>query len=153
MSDLTIDLADDDDREWCAGLMASNEPWITLGRDVTACRAYCHAPQFVTLIARRNGERCGCLLLHPTGLAGSPYIASVATHPTARGQGIGSKLLEAAESRDPDARHIFLCVSSFNSRAQRLYERLGYTKAGEFPNYVITGASEILMYKRLVRLS
>jgi ribosomal-protein-alanine N-acetyltransferase len=152
MPHLTIGLASDGDREWCASLMASNEPWITLGRDLAACRAYCEGPQFVTLIARRDGERCGFLLLHPTGVAGSPYVASIVIEPAARGQGIGSILLEAAEGRDPSARHIFLCVSSFNSRAQRLYERRGYSKAGEFSDYVITGASEILMHKRLVRL-
>lgn len=152
MPHLTINRADAADGEWCAGLMASNEPWITLSRDLAACRAYCELPQFVTLIARRGGARCGFLLLHPTGVAGSPYVASIVIEPAERGQGIGSKLLEAAEGRDPDARHIFLCVSSFNPRAQQLYERRGYSKAGEFPDYVITGASEILMHKRLVRL-
>jgi len=153
MTDLTIELASDGDHEWCAGLMASNEPWITLGRDLATCRVYCQGPQFETLIARRNGERCGCLLLHPTGVAGSPYIAAIVIEPGARGQGIGSKLLEAAESCGPQARHIFLCVSSFNPRAQRLYEHRGYSKAGEFPDYVVAGASEILMCKRLVRHS
>jgi predicted GNAT family acetyltransferase len=51
----------------------------------------------------------------------------------------------------PEARHIFLCVSSFNTEARRLYERRGYRQAGEFPDYVMAGASEILMHKRLVR--
>ncbi|MEO8660512.1 MAG: GNAT family N-acetyltransferase [Bryobacteraceae bacterium] len=150
MTELIIDLASDADPEWCANLMAASEPWLTLGRDREACLACCRAPQFEMLMVRRDGERCGFLLLHPTGVAGSPYIASIVIHPTARGQGIGSKLLEAAEVRQPDARHIFLCVSSFNLRAQRLYERRGYSKAGEFPDYVVAGTSEILMHKRLV---
>jgi ribosomal protein S18 acetylase RimI-like enzyme len=47
------------------------------------------------------------------------------------------------------AKHIFLCVSSFNSRARSLYERCGYKVVGEFKDYVIEGASEILMHKRL----
>jgi ribosomal protein S18 acetylase RimI-like enzyme len=46
---------------------------------------------------------------------------------------------------------MFLCVSSFNTRARQLYERRGYVQVGEFPGYVIAGASEILMQKRLVR--
>jgi len=46
---------------------------------------------------------------------------------------------------------MFLGVSSFNMRAQQLYQRRGYRKVGEFPDYVIAGASEILMHKRLVR--
>jgi ribosomal protein S18 acetylase RimI-like enzyme len=68
-----------------------------------------------------------------------------------RGQGVGSALLDAAERWLPEARHMFLCVSSFNTRARQLYERCGYTKVGEFPDYVIAGSSEILMHKRLVR--
>jgi ribosomal protein S18 acetylase RimI-like enzyme len=105
----------------------------------------------VVLMARRGGERCGFVLLDPAGVAGSPYIASIATSAAVRGQGVGSALMEAAERWLPQARHMFLCVSSFNTRARQLYERRGYTKVGEFPDYVIAGASEILMHKRLVR--
>jgi ribosomal protein S18 acetylase RimI-like enzyme len=131
--------------------MASSEPWLTLGRDFAACLARCQAPEFVVLMARRAGAPSGFVLLHPTGVAGSPYIASIATSAAARGQGVGSALLHAAERWFPDARHMFLCVSSFNVRARRLYERRGYAQVGEFPDYVVSGASEILMHKRLVR--
>lgn len=152
MNDLSIDLAAGDaDREWCAQLMASTDPWLTLGRDFAACLARCRAPEFVVLMARRDSAPCGFVLLHPTGVAGSPYIASIATSAAVRGQGVGSALLAAAERWLPQARHMFLCVSSFNTRAQQLYVRLGYTNVGEFPDYVIAGASEILMHKRLVR--
>ena len=68
-----------------------------------------------------------------------------------RGTGVGSALLIHAEQYFPEARHIFLCVSSFNARARQLYERRGYTAVGELKDYVIEGASEILMHKRLVR--
>lgn len=43
----------------------------------------------------------------------------------------------------------FLCVSSFNPRARALYERLGYELIGELKDFVIDGASELLMRKRL----
>ncbi len=151
MNDLAIDLAVNADLEWSAKLMASSEPWLTLGRDFDQCLAYCHDPQFVALIARRAGSRCGFLLLHPTGVAGSPYIASIATCVEVRGQGAGSELLAAAERWLPAARHIFLCVSSFNARARRFYEHRGYRQVGEIPDYTMAGASEILMHKRLVR--
>ena len=151
MADITIDVADDADREWCARLMASSEPWVTLGRDFATCLARCRGAELVVLMARRGGERCGFVLLDPAGVAGSPYIASIATSAAVRGQGVGAALMEAAERWLPQARHMFLCVSSFNTRAQQLYERRGYTKVGEFPDYVIAGASEILMHKRLVR--
>lgn len=106
-------------------------------------------PELIPLTARVAGNLGGFVLLHPTGLAGSPYIASIAVAEEARSQGLGAELLRAAESRFPDARHIFLCVSSFNRRARQLYERCGYTAVGELPGYVIEGASEIVMHKRL----
>src|ERR1035441_2904143 len=95
MTDIDIDLGSDADREWSAKLMVSSEPWLTLGRDSATCLSYCRDPQFVVLMARRVGARCGFLLLHPTGVAGSPYIASIAVIAAVRGQGGGSELLDA----------------------------------------------------------
>jgi ribosomal-protein-alanine N-acetyltransferase len=151
MSDLSIEVASCADREWCARLMSSSEPWITLGQDFAACLASCNRPELEILVACRAGTPCGLLILHPTGVAGSPYIKSIATTPEVRGEGAGAALLAAAENRYPTARHIFLCVSSFNKRARKFYERHGYAKVGEFPDFVIDGESEILMHKRLVR--
>jgi ribosomal protein S18 acetylase RimI-like enzyme len=48
-----------------------------------------------------------------------------------------------------EAKHMFLCVSSFNKKAQFFYERQGYKTVGEFKNYIVEGADEILMHKRL----
>jgi ribosomal protein S18 acetylase RimI-like enzyme len=151
MTDLLIAPGRPDDHEWCARLMASSDPWRILRRDYAACLARCASPELTLLVARRGEEPCGFVLVHPTGVAGSPYIATIATAHAVRGQGVGAALVDAAERLLPHARHIFLCVSSFNTRARALYERLGYAKVGEFPDYVISGASEILMHKRLVR--
>jgi [ribosomal protein S18]-alanine N-acetyltransferase len=152
VTDITIDLATAHDREWCARLMASTDPWIALGRNYADCLARCQGAEFVVLMARRAGEICGFVRLHPSGLAGSPYIASIATTAAVRGKGVGSALLDAAERCFPEAGHMFLCVSSFNTGARQFYERRGYTQVGEFPDYVIDGASEILMHKRLVHM-
>lgn len=151
MTELSISTALPGDAEWCARLMASTDPWRTLGRDYAACLKRCNSPELTLLVARRGADICGFLLLHPSGVAASPYVASVATAAEVRGQGVGSALMAAAEGWLPEARHIFLCVSSFNTRARALYERLGYQKVGEFPDYVIRGASEVLMHKRLVK--
>ena len=151
VQDIAIDLASNADREWCARVMASSDPWSTLGRGLDDCLNRCRRPEFVVPVARLAGERCGFVLLHPSGVAGSPYIAAIATSAEARGQGVGSAHIDAAERWFPDAGHMFLCVSSFNPRARSLYERRGYRQVGEFQDYVITGASEILLHKRLVR--
>lgn len=152
MPDLQITRAHPADLPWCARLMASSEPWLTLGRDYDACLARCRAPELTPLIAHDpGGAPLGFLLLHLTGCCGAPYIATIAISPEHRGQGIGARLVDAAERHVPHARHIFLCVSSFNTGARRLYERLGYQQVGELPAYVIPEASEILMHKRLAR--
>ena len=129
--------------------MAATDPWMTLGRGYDECLAKCAHPEYTLTVASDGTGRLGCVLLHPRGVAGSPYGASIAVSAHARGRGIGSQLLTHAETLFPGARHIFLCVSSFNSAARRLSERPGDRQVGEFADYVIEGASETLMHKRL----
>ena len=138
------------DRDWAAQLMAGSEPWITLGRTIDTCRVICQNPEYVVFIAHRGDTRYGFVLLHRRGVVGSPYLATIAVEERFRCQGIGRRLIEFAEDYfRPHARHIFLCVSSFNPRAKQLYERLGYEHIGELKDYLIEGASEHLMHKRL----
>ena len=138
--------------EWCAQLMASSEPWITLGRTLDQCRERLSHPEYAVFLAHESGEPAGFLLAHPRGAMGAPYIASIAVAPSYRGRGVGSQLVARAETHFAGtAQHIFLCVSSFNVRARQLYQRLGYETIGELHDYVIEGASEVLMHKRLVQ--
>jgi [ribosomal protein S18]-alanine N-acetyltransferase len=132
--------------------MAGSEPWLTLGRGLDQCREACRRTGYLLFIARDSNSPCGFILLHPRGVAGSPYVASIAVTESHRGRGIGTLLLNHAEDLfRSEARHIFLCVSSFNEGARRLYERHGFEIVGEFKDYVIDGASEILMHKWLRR--
>lgn len=137
------------DIEWCARLMAANEPWQTLGRNVKATRVQLKRPRAELFIAREGRRRLGFILLDPYGMASSPYICSVAVEERERGRGIGSRLVRFAERRFAGRRHIFLLVSSFNRLAQRLYRRLGYRRVAVLKNYVAKGHSEWLLEKRL----
>ncbi len=148
--DLVVSEATENERVWAARLMASSDPWTTLGRDLEQCRAACERPGYLMFVAKLGGEPRGFALLHPRGLAGSPYLASFAVAPGSRSRGIGAVLLGHCERYfAATSRHFFLCVSSFNTRARAFYERHGYRQVGEFPDYVIEGASELLMHKRL----
>ena len=133
--------------------MATSEPWIRLRRGYDECLALVQPqPDTEVFVVQEGGRPVGFVVLRPRGVAGSPYLASIAVDPGARGRGVGSALLAFVEQRfRPTYRHLFLCVSSFNQRARRLYERQGFRLVGEFPDYVIDGASEILMHKRLDR--
>lgn len=147
---LAIAPATEEERDWAASLMARSEPWITLGASLEDCRQSCHDPEYVLYIAHGDGRPRGAILLQRRGVAGSPYVKSIAVDPEHRSQGVGTALLEFAETlfRD-EARHLFLCVSSFNRRAYSFYERQGYSAVGVLEDYVIESASEILMHKRL----
>ncbi|MEK7755542.1 MAG: GNAT family N-acetyltransferase, partial [Acidobacteriota bacterium] len=128
---IAISQATEAEREWCAELMAGSDPWITLGRGIEPCRVVCRHPEYLLLVAHAGQEPCGFVLLHPRGVAGSPYIASIAVAEGSRSRGVGALLLAHAEAHFAGrARHIFLCVSSFNERARRLYERHGYAAVG-----------------------
>jgi [ribosomal protein S18]-alanine N-acetyltransferase len=148
--ELKISPVENEERDWCAGVMASTDPWITLGRNLEDCRKRCHDPEFLLYVACQDNRPLGFILMQRRGVAGSPYIASIAIAAECRGRGVGRKLLQFAEDFfRADFKHLFLCVSSFNPRARKLYERCGYQAVGEFRDYIIRGASEILMHKRL----
>ena len=145
----TIERAQESDYNWCARLMAGSEPWITLRRDLDGCHAALRRPGSELYLARERGGPAGFILIHPYGCIGSPYIQSVAVAEGARGRGIGTQLVAFAERQMAARRFIFLCVSSFNRRAQELYSRLGYQRVGEISNYVVEGHSELLLCKKL----
>jgi len=149
MNEITIRPAREEDRKWCAQLMASSEPWITLGRQLETCRKVFARPGYELFLACSNPEPLGFVLCHPFGAMSSPYIATIAVAPEARGQGVGHKLLQAVEEHYRGRRHLFLCVSSFNPRARQLYENIGYRVIADLDAYIVDGASEILMHKRL----
>lgn len=150
MNDIQIIPATDSDKQWAAELMASSEPWVTLGRTLETCKTNTFDPISHVFVAWRDQQRCGMIILQDKGVAGSPYVKSIAIAPEFRSHGIGQELLQFAEEHyRNNSRHLFLCVSSFNTRAQQFYKVHSWEVIGEFKDYVIEGASEILMYKRL----
>ena len=135
--------------EACARMMAGSEPWLTLGRGEEACRALMEDSGKERFVALANGVMVGLLVLDLRGaLAG--YIQSVCVAPERRGAGIGTALVRFAEARIfRESPNVFLCVSSFNPDARRLYERLGYTPVGELIDYLVAGHSELLFRKTI----
>lgn len=131
----------------CAQLMATSEPWITLGRGFGVSLGIVQDPSREVYVARDQSGITGFLILCMTG-AFIGYVQTVCIDPRRRGEGFGSRLLAFAEQRilrvSPN---IFMSVSSFNHAARRLYERLGYKVVGELPDYLVQGHSEILLRK------
>ena len=152
MSDLRVEPATSADREWAAQLMVRSEPWTTLRRPLDTCRAILNDPEFPVYIGWQDRERAGFLIVDPRGVAGAPYLKSIAIAQAFQNRGLGTQFIRFTEDLfRPRSRHLFLCVSSFNDRARQLYERLGYEPVGAVPDLAIEGASELLMCKRLRR--
>ena len=141
------------DLELCARFMAASDPWKTIGRDYSACLATLSDSTRERFGAWSDDEIAGFIILNLGGpLLG--YIQTVCVSEAFRGSGVGSELVAWAEKRIFEvAPNVFLFVSSFNHGARRLYERLGYRVVGEVPDYLIRGASEILMRKTIGPLS
>lgn len=142
-----VRLEHDEDAWRCADMMSSSEPWITLRRDRDSAYEVITSPSRETYICLVGGEVAGFLILCMEGpFVG--YIQSICVGAAHRNRGIGSRMLSFAEERIlATVPNVFLCVSSFNESAKRLYQRLGYEVIGELRDYVVAGHSEILMRK------
>jgi ribosomal protein S18 acetylase RimI-like enzyme len=131
----------------CARLMAETDPWITLG--VTAEFAHLVVTDPVRqlfLVSDHHGV-AGFIVLDMRGLLAG-YIGVLCVRADCRGRGLGTALIAWAEERifrsSPNA---FICVSSFNAGARRLYERLGFALVGTLRDFVVPGHDELLLRK------
>jgi len=128
-------------------MMASTDPWLTLGRVYDACLQIVRDQSKEVYIARLGRAVAGFLIINMEGPF-TGYIQTVCVDSGYRGQGVGSRLIRWAEERIfRDSPNVFMCVSSFNGDALRLYQRLGYGVIGELKDYLARGHSEILLRK------
>ena len=137
------------DLELCARMMSESEPWISLGRGYDASRTILSDAAKERYVGEDANGVVGFLILSMTGALGG-YIQTVCVAPDRRGSGIGTRLMAFAEEKMfRESPNVFLCVSLFNSGAQRLYRRLGYEVVGELANFIVPGHSELLMRKSI----
>ena len=84
-------------------------------------------------------ESSGCIaaMLVLWLIVDEAHIATIATHPDFRQQGIGERLMIAAlvSARNEGAARAFLEVRAGNSGAMTLYEKHGFVVAGVRPRY------------------
>ncbi len=135
-----------DEYEWSAQLMARTDPWLTYNLSIEWCRNVLKWPGSSLFVAAAS-EPVGFVLVHPKGFLGSPYIAILGVAEHHRGRGIGCRMLTFAEQMTTNSRFVYLCVSTFNIKARRLYERQGYSTITEIPDLFADGYCEVLMRK------
>ncbi len=137
----------------CAKLMAGSEPWKTLKREFEECLAAFFGINKEVYVVTENNTIIGFAILQMAGTF-KGYIQSILVTEGYRGRGIGTQLIKFCENRILQVSpNIFICVSSFNTDAARLYGRLGYETIGELRNFIINGHSEILLRKTIGPIS
>jgi ribosomal protein S18 acetylase RimI-like enzyme len=149
--DITIRAIDGDDEIWtCADIMASTDPWLRYGRTRETNRATLTAPDVEVYVAVDvpSGRVVGLIALALKIPLIRGYILALVVASDFRNRGIGTQLLQSAEERIfQESPNVFMCVTSFNHGAQRLYERLGFKQIGIITDYFVAGAHEHLLRK------
>ena len=98
-----------------------------------------------------GADLAGVVIIVCPWLAG-PYLQMLAVLPAHQNRGIGAAFLGwfEAEARG-HFRNLWLCVSGFNTEAQRLYRAHGFERVATLDGLVREGDDELLMRKRLAR--
>lgn len=132
---------------WCAELMATNEPWVTLKRGYEDSALLLKDPISEVYVLRHELEPIGFIMIKMKG-SFTGYIQNIALVQHMRGQGIGEAAIRYIEELVfRSFPNIFICASSFNAGAQKLYRRMGYEVVGILTDYIIKGYDEVLMRK------
>lgn len=136
-----------EDLEWCAQLMADNEPWITLKRSYADCILLLFDPISEVHLLSQNENRIGFIMIKLKG-SFTGYIQNIVLLEEFRSKGIGEAAIRYIEELIFQVSpNVFICASSFNHRAQKLYHSLGYETIGLLKNYIVKGCDEVLMRK------
>ena len=137
--------------EAAARIMTTTDPWVRLGRSYAETLRAATDPAakpFVAVTPAGGGDDVIGVVLVQELLVFSGYVRALAVRPDWRNRGVGQALLAHAEEHIFRTwPNVFLCVSSFNTDARRLYQRLGYETIGEIREFIIPGAGEFLMRK------
>ncbi len=135
------------EKKICANIMASSDPWVTLGISQNEMIKKVNDPLLEVYIVENDKDIIGTFALQTKG-AFNGYLKSIAIKKEWRGKQIGRIMMDFIEKRIFSlSSNVFLCVSSFNKKAQNFYQKLGYKKVGVITDYLVEGYDEILMRK------
>jgi ribosomal-protein-alanine N-acetyltransferase len=132
----------------CNRIIAVSEPWKTLGEGIDLARSIKAMQAYICL---QGKETAGFVIFAPDPVfARGGYLRAIGVAPAMRGKGVGKELMTFAEQKTARrAQNLYLCVSSFNRKAQAFYKNLGYERIGVIPDLILLGKSEYIFRKRL----
>ncbi len=137
---------------FCDTITAASDPWKTLNERIDFLK-YAGLKQAYVCVA--GDEPVGFIIFTPEPVfARGGYLRAIGVLPSMRGQGIGKRLLSFAEKETARwSQNFYLCVSTFNRKAQAFYKKQGYARAGKLADLIVPGSSEYIYWKRLRPLS
>jgi ribosomal protein S18 acetylase RimI-like enzyme len=131
----------------CALLMFHSDPWVTLKMQYEYCLNAFDGENREVFVMEAGDQLVGFVIMQTQG-SFKGYIQTICVAESWRGKGIGTRLLQFCENRILTySPNIFICVSSFNEGAIRLYESFGFKRVGELENFVKEGYTELLYRK------
>jgi ribosomal-protein-alanine N-acetyltransferase len=144
---LILHITDPQNIEICARMMSVTDPWITLGMDYDQCLKAFEGDFKEIYVVKTDSVVAGFVIIQTCGTF-SGYIQTICIDKAYRGKGLGKKLLRFCEERILKfSPNVFICVSSFNKGAIKLYYEFGFKLIGELHNFVKEGFSELLLRK------
>jgi [ribosomal protein S18]-alanine N-acetyltransferase len=148
--DLTISLTTSpEDFSVCAAMMSATDPWISLKMNRDLCMMAFDGPCKEIYVIRVQNYIAGFIIIQ-TGGTFSGYIQTICIGEKYRGRQLGTKLLQFAEKRILKfSPNVFICVSSFNKGAIKLYYEFGFKLIGKLDNFVRDGFDELLLRKTI----
>ncbi len=119
--------------QYCSELAERFEMGFDLGRSISADVEELRPPRGAFLVARLDGRPIGCGALKTAG----PQVGSIKrmwVARSARGFGLGRRILAALEMRATDLGFSRVCLETnrFLGEAQKLYRRNGFTEVAAF---------------------
>jgi ribosomal protein S18 acetylase RimI-like enzyme len=92
------------------------------------------------IVAEDAQGLCGTVQLvldQPENQPHRAELSKMLVHRRARRRGLGAALMRAAEAAARDCSKTLLVLDTANDEAERLYERLGWTRVGMIPDYAL----------------
>jgi len=131
----------------CALMMSVSDPWITLEMNWEQCLKGFEGEYKEIYLVEAENNIAGFVIIQTSGTF-SGYIQTICIDEAFRGMGFGKKLLQYCEERILKfSPNVFICVSSFNKGAIKLYYKFGFKLVGELDNFVKEGFTELLLRK------
>lgn len=131
--------------EWMSG----TDPWMSYNMNALMCLQAFSGDGKEVFKVTADGRPVAFIVLQMYG-SFKGYIQTLCVHPSYRNQGIGHSLLHFCEERIFSiSPNIFICVSTLNDGAQKLYFEYGFKQIGIIPDFVVPGFDEILLRKTI----